>query len=77
MVIQPIAPPPVSSELTAKLSPPRCALKPAEAYPPQALEARAECLTVAEAKARDRHTALSSAIIVREAAVAEAVKTAR
>lgn len=76
-MIQPIAPPPVSSELTAKLSPPKCNLKAAETYPPQSLEIERQCLTVAEAKARDRHTALSSAIIVREAAVAEAVKNAR
>ena len=72
--MQPIAPPPVSEELTAHLSAPKCSLPAAEAYVPERLELERRCLSVAEVKARNRHSALSSAVLARDAAVAELIK---
>ncbi len=77
IIVQPIAPPPVSDELTAHLSPPRCTLPPAESYPPDRLERERRCLTVAEQKARNRHSALSSAVVARDTAVNEMIKQSR
>lgn len=74
VVVLPVTPPPVAEQLVAKLGAPRCDLKPADVYPADRLEAERLCLKAAEVKARDRHTALSSAVVVREAAMAEVVK---
>lgn len=77
VIIQPVAPPPVSEQLTAPLSVPRCSPKVADVYAPEALEAERKCLAQAERRARDRHTALASAVTVREAAVTEMIKGTR
>lgn len=74
VVIQPVAPPPVSEQLTAVLPSPKCTLPPADAYPPERLEFERQCLSAAEQKARNRHSALASAVLVRDAAMAEVIK---
>lgn len=77
MIIQPVAPPPVSEQLTATLPVPKCTLPPADAYPPERLEFERQCLSAAESKARNRHSALASAVLAREAAVTEMIKGTR
>ena len=74
IVLQPIAPQPVSEELTAHLPAPKCSLPAAEVYAPERLESERRCLSVAEAKARNRHSALASAVLAGETAVAELIK---
>lgn len=74
MILQPVAPPPVANELKAHLQPPRCTLPTSETYPPQGLEIERQCFATAERRARDRHTALSAAVLAREAATAEFIK---
>lgn len=73
----PIAAPQVAPALTAAVRAPACVAPVAESYDPATLEAERKCLEVAERVARRRHGALASAVIVREKAVAEAVKTSR
>lgn len=75
MLLQPVALPAVAPELLAKAKPPACALKAAEAYPPGDLEVERRCLAQAEAAARARHEALAAAVRVREAKMAEVVKS--
>lgn len=66
-----VALPPVAQELTAKLPAPRCAPKPAEAYPPDVIGDQIRCLESHESLARTRHASLASAVRVREAKAAE------
>lgn len=77
VVLKPLAPPPVATDLLAEIKPPRCSLKPAQTYPPPDLEAERRCFAAAEAAARSRHGGLAAAVRVREAALDAAVKEAR
>ncbi len=74
--MKPIAAPPLAPDLVSDLKPPKCKLKPADAYPPPDLEAERKCYAVAETTARTRHNSLASAVRVRDAAIAKVVQEA-
>lgn len=67
----------MAPDLVAELKPPRCDLKARDAYPPGDLEVERKCLVTAESAARTKHSALASAVRVREAAAHEVEKGAR
>lgn len=71
VIVRAMSLPPVAAELKVKIAPPKCVARPAEAYPPDVLEAERKCLLTAEGLARDRHSKLASAVSVREAKAAE------
>ena len=77
VVVQPLAPPPVAKALLAPVKAPACSLTPgAQAYHPQEITAALECWRAALKVAADKHAKLASAVSVREAKTAEALKAA-
>lgn len=77
VVVQPLAPPPVAKSLLAPVKAPACSLTPgAQAYHPQEITAALECWRAAWKVAADKHAKLASAVSVREAKTAEALKAA-
>lgn len=77
VVVTPVLLPPVAPLLLQDIPRPRCDLAARDAYPPGDLEAERLCLQRAGASARQKHSALASAVRVREKAAEEAAKAAR